>query len=253
MPRHARLRIPGHPWHVIQRGVNRSACFFDDADRRIYLALLRIHASRHGCAIHAYVLMGNHVHLLATPTEDTSVSRMMKAVGERYVRYFNRKHGRTGTLWEGRFRSSIVQSEAYLFECQRYIELNPTRAKLVSHPKDYRWSSYPANASGSPCGLVTPHDLYLAMSSSRIERAEAYQALFGEFREPEDKIRFIREATNGGFAIADRAFVHRLQQTTDIPVARRARGRRRRRNSPENENGAEVFRPAGKSGLSLFK
>lgn len=250
MPRHARLRVAGRPWHVRQRGVNRCACFVGDADRQVYLNLLKVYARKHGCAVHAYVLMSNHVHLLLTPDRDDGVSRLMKSLGERYVPFFNRTHGRTGTLWEGRFRSSIVQSESYLFTCQCYIELNPVRAAIVESPGDYKWSSYAANAAGTATDLISPHSLYLALGNDRVERADAYRSLFGA---PSDEVtKFIRESTNGGFAISDRAFAAALQKQTKIPVARGKRGRPRV-DRCENENGAELFRPAGKSGLSLFK
>jgi putative transposase len=247
MPRHARLRLAGHPCHVIQRGVNRSICFVDDHDRRVYLSLLRGQASGNDCAVHAYVLMTNHVHLLVTPRGEAGISNMMKGIGERYVPYFNRKHGRTGTLWEGRFRSNIVQSEGYLFSCYRYIELNPVRAGMVAAPGDYPWSSYAANASTASSHLVTPHDLYLRLGASPEERVAAYLRLFGA--PTDDEIRRIREAANGGFALSDARFARQLQEHTTVPVARRKRGRPKK--SP-NENGAEMFRPAGKSGLSLF-
>ena len=175
MPRHARVRIAKCPWHVIQRGVNRSPCFLDDADRRLYLNLLRAYSRRHACAVHAYVLMTNHVHLLVSPEDEDGLSKMMKALGERYVPYFNRLHGRTGTLWEGRFRSSVVQSERYLMICQRYIELNPVRAGIVARAGDLPWSSYAANAMGVPSDLVTPHELYLRLGPDRYERAKAYR------------------------------------------------------------------------------
>lgn len=248
MPRHARLRVAGHPCHVIQRGVNRSTCFADDHDRRVYLSLLRDQASRNDCAIHAYVLMTNHVHLLVTPRGEAGISNMMKGIGERYVPYFNRKHRRTGTLWEGRFRSNIVQSESYLFTCYTYIELNPVRARMVAAPGDYPWSSHTANTSSAPSRLITPHDLYLRLGGSPEERAAAYLRLFGA--PSDDEIRRIREAANGGFALSDAWFARQLQQRTTLPVTRRKRGRPKK--SSPNENGAETFRPAGKSGLSLF-
>jgi putative transposase len=200
MARRARLKLAGQPWHVIQRGVNRSSCFGGDVDRRLYLDLLAEHASAQGAQVHAYVLMSNHVHLLLTPGDDWAVSRMMKAIGERYVRHFNKAHGRTGTLWEGRFRSSIVDSQSYLFTCQRYIELNPVRAGLVSHPSQYAWSSYPANAEGIDSPIITPHPLFLSLAEQPEERRQAYRALFGSQLSP-DELHDIREAVIGGFAL----------------------------------------------------
>jgi putative transposase len=197
MPRHARVKLAGQPWHVIQRGVNRCPCFVGPGDRLHYLSLLTTFAARHGCHVHAYVLMPNHVHLLLTPADEDGVSRMMKCIGERYVPAFNRSHGRTGTLWEGRFRSNGVDSLNYLFTCQRYIELNPVRAALVRHPRDFEWSSYRANAEGAKSDVITPHPLYFALAETSTERLAAYSALFGrELRDEE--LGAIRKAAIGG-------------------------------------------------------
>src|SRR5205085_1772900 len=150
MPRRARLTIADHPLHVIQRGVDRAACFRDDHDRVLYLGLLGEVGPRFRCSIHAYVLMTNHVHLLLTPRTREGPARLMKHVGQRFVQHFNRKHRRTGTLWEGRFRSSIVDTRDYLVRCQRYIELNPVRAGMVRRAEDYVWSSHRANIGIEP-------------------------------------------------------------------------------------------------------
>jgi putative transposase len=241
--------LAGCPWHVIQRGVNRSLCFADDADRQRYLALLKEHAAANGCHLHAYVLMGNHVHLLISSRSEEGISNAMKAVGERYVRYFNRKHGRTGTLWEGRFRSSVVDSERYFLTCQLYIELNPVRARIVRHPREYPWSSYLSNASGSPSGLLTPHELYLRLGTEPPDRGLAYQALFDT--PPEEKrLELIRESVNGGFALADPPFVERVQATTSLPVVRRKPGRKR---GPMKQNGAECSAPREMVVCPLFE
>jgi len=138
MPRRARIAIAGIPWHVIQRGNNRSACFYAEEDYRRYLETLQEQATRHGCAIHAYVLMTNHVHLLLTPNRPDGVALLMKHLGQRYVQYINRTYRRSGTLWEGRFRSCLTQREDYVLSCYRYIELNPVRSDMVRHPRDYR-------------------------------------------------------------------------------------------------------------------
>ena len=212
MPRHARVAIAGCPSHIVQRGVDRAACFVDDADRRVYLHLLKAFARQHACAVHAYVLMTNHVHLLATPSETDGVSRMMKALGEQYVPYFNQTHRRTGTLWEGRFKSNVVQSDRYLFTCQRYIELNPVRARMVLYPRDYAWSSYAANAMGDPSGLITPHEIYLALGSDRFERSAAYCRLF---RDPSEiEIELIRTTTINGYALSTEQFARELETRT---------------------------------------
>ena len=249
MPRHARLRLAGCPWHVIQRGVNRSDCFADDIDRQRYLALFQEHATHHGCTLHAYVLMTNHVHLLISPKSEEGISQTMKAVGERYVPFFNKRHGRTGTLWEGRFRSSLVDSEPYLLICQQYIELNPVRADMVRHPGEYGWSSYLTNASGAPSGLVTPHELYMRLGREQETRARAYRALF--HLPPSDKaLRAIRDAVNGGFALAQERFVHRVQAITKLPVVRRKQGRKRGEGT--KQDGAECSAPREKVVCPLF-
>jgi putative transposase len=147
--RHPRLNLPGVPVHVIQRGNNRAACFFADDDRHLYLKLLGDAARQHECAIHAYVLMPNHVHLLATPSDAEGVAAMMQQLGRRYVRIFNDVHRRTGTLWEGRYKAAMIDSEAYLLSCQRYVELNPVRAGIVPYASSFRWSSHRPTCTAS--------------------------------------------------------------------------------------------------------
>jgi putative transposase len=224
MPRHARLRLPGLPLHVIQRGVNRAACFRSDRDRRRYLALLADAAMNEGCKIHAFVLMTNHVHLLLSPEERESASRMMKSLGERYVPEFNRRHQRTGTLWEGRFRSSVVDTERYFMECQRYIELNPVRADIVLHPREYPWSSYRTNAEGRASRLVTPHACYLSLASTEQDRRAAYQKLFAGSISKEE-LRRIRASINSGAPLGDGEFVAALEREAGRTVARGIRVR----------------------------
>lgn len=145
---------------MVRRGNNRQPIFFEEADNLAYLAWLNESAERYDCAIHAYVLMTNHVHLLLTPKDAQSVSRMMQYLGRRFVPYINHRYGRSGTLWEGRFKSSLVQSEAYLLACARNIELNPVRAAMVARPAEYRWSSHRANAGGNTDALLRPHETY---------------------------------------------------------------------------------------------
>ena len=205
MARRARLKVAGCPVHLIQRGHNRSACFRADADYAVYLDLLSELSATLGCAIHAYVLMTNHVHLLLTPEHAHGTSCLMKHLGQRYAQYVNRRYERSGTLWEGRFRSSIVQSESYLLRCYRYIELNPVRAGMVRHPRDYRWSSHSANADGNPCRLITPHSRFLALGLRDNERHVAYRALFDAELGPAE-FDEIRAAVNGGFALGDSLF-----------------------------------------------
>jgi putative transposase len=156
VPRRCRFEIPGIPQHVVQRGNNRSLIFSDDEDRLHYLDLAAQRARKRNVSVHAYVLMGNHVHLLVSASEIGAISRFMHDLNSMYVSGFNERHGRTGTLWEGRFRSSLVDNKEYLWNCHRYIEFNPVRANLVLHPGQFRWSSYAANALGHMDALVTP-------------------------------------------------------------------------------------------------
>ena len=178
MARHPRFDLPGIPQHVIQRGNNRLPCFLDDGDRHRYLECLAQGLSRFGCRLHAYVLMSNHVHLLLTPGERGAVSRLMHTFSRNYVGLFNGRHGRTGTLWEGRYKACLVESGRYFLACSRYIELNPVRAWMVADPGDYAWSSFQANAGGRPDRLLTPHAEYLALGVDAVSRTAAYRALF---------------------------------------------------------------------------
>jgi len=218
MPRRARLAIPGIPWHIIQRGNNRSACFYAEDDCRYYLQTLTEQAERYGCNVHAYVLMTNHVHLLLTPNETDSASQLLKHVGQRYVQYINRTYQRTGTLWEGRFRSCLVQEENYVLTCYRYIELNPVRAGMVKDPSEYPWSSYRANALGEANEVITPHRLYIGLDREAEKRQQAYRALF-KGRLDNRTVDTIREATNGNFALDNGRFKAEIEQM----LQRRAR------------------------------
>jgi len=184
MPRRPRVVLPHIPLHLIQRGNNRQVCFVADEDYRFYLDWLKEFAGKTGCRVHAYVLMTNHVHLLVSAERGASPGALMKALGQRYVQYFNRTYRRSGTLWEGRYRSCLTQAEDYLLACQRYIELNPVRAGMVAHPADYPWSSYRANAQGDEDVLVTPHEIYLGLGVTEASRLAAYRALFRSELEP---------------------------------------------------------------------
>ena len=205
MPRRARIVLQNVPVHIIQRGNNRQPCFFADDDYRRYLDWLAEYAIKSGCQVHAYVLMTNHVHLLLSSERADAGGMLMKSLGQRYVQYVNRVYHRSGTLWEGRFRSCLVQEESYLLGCQRYIELNPVRANIVAHPAEYRWSSYRANAQGEANTLMNPHSLYAALGSNDIVRQTNYRELFRYGLEPGmvDKIRL---ATNGNFALGNESF-----------------------------------------------
>lgn len=211
MPRTKRYCPPGLPVHVIQRGNNRAECFLSDDDKIVYLGILRNASSRYRLDIHAWVLMTNHVHLLVTPRMEAAVSRAMQYLGAEYVRYFNEKHTRTGTLWEGRFRSCLVESEVYFLTCQRYIELNPVRAGMVNTPGLYRWSSFHANALDVPSTIRSPHETYLSLGNNGRQRSSAYRALF-EDGLAQDQIDSIRLATNKGLVFGSEQFKDEIEQ-----------------------------------------
>jgi putative transposase len=221
VPRPPRVVLPDHTLHLIQRGNNRAACFVDDLDRKRYLVALLQVGERTRCTIHAYVLMTNHTHLLVTAGEAHAPARMMQALGSKYVRYFNDRHGRTGTLWEGRYRSSLIDSERYFLQCSRYIETNPVRAGMVSSPADYPWSSFRSNAEGHPDPLVRLHPVYFALGRSSPARREAYRAFFGTPVAPLE-LDAIRRATNQGLVLGfddhrsemERKLGHRLSRST---------------------------------------
>lgn len=200
MPRTARLIVPDVAVHIVQRAHDRADCFFEEADYRAYLDALRAHATQFDCMVHAYCLMTNHVHLLLTPGKPTSCAQLMKHVAQRYSKRFNARHGRTGTLWEGRFHSGLVATERYALACYRYIELNPVRAGLVEHPAEYRWSSCHANTHIGLDDFVKPHAAYLALAASALERIASYLALFSTSLE-EPVLEDIRKATRGGHSM----------------------------------------------------
>jgi len=197
--------LPGTPLHLIQRGNNRQPCFFADENYQLYLDWLSEYAADSGCDIHAYVLMTNHVHILVTPHDKSSASILMKQLGQRYVQYINRTYRRSGTLWEGRYKSCIAQDEAYVLACYRYIELNPVRACMVEHPAEYRWSSYRSNAQGEGATLVKPHEQYIRLGLDPIARENAYRDLF-KYKLDDGMVDDIRQATNGNFALGSDKF-----------------------------------------------
>ena len=178
MPRRPRIKLAGLPQHVVQRGINREPCFFAEEDYHFYLHWLEKSAADWHCHIHAYVLMTNHVHLLVTPEGETGIAKLMQAIGRRYVQYINRSYRRTGSLWEGRYKSSVIQAETYMLTCMRYIELNPVRATMVQDPSHYRWSSYRHNGLSQSDARITPHPVFLALGLDGSERLDAYRALF---------------------------------------------------------------------------
>ncbi len=211
MARLPRFCPPGIAQHVIQRGNNRSVCFAAEKDFSAYANWLRQYADECQVAIHAWVFMTNHVHLLVTPSSEDGVSRMMQSVGRRYVRYFNDQYCRTGTLWEGRFKSSLVQSCTYLLRCYRYIELNPVRAGMVGEPSEYTWSSYRCNALGVDAKLCTAHEEYLKLGKDKDGRLGAYRALFKANVE-ETMVEQIRTSINSGLALGNDDFKERVER-----------------------------------------
>ncbi|HET9483743.1 MAG TPA: transposase [Xanthomonadales bacterium] len=211
MARQPRPDLPYYPQHVVQRGNDRMACFRDDFDREMFLDFLARAAERYDCAIHAHVLMTNHVHLLVTPNRRRALSLMMQSLGARYVMAFNRRHLRTGTLWEGRYRSCLVDNDRYALACSRYIELNPVRAGLVASPADFRWSSYSANALGAHAGFLIPHSAYLELGLADETRRAAYRALFADAL-TEDQLAAIRDATRCQLAFGSARFLAMLGQ-----------------------------------------
>lgn len=231
MPRRPRVMLPNVPVHVIQRGNNRQVCFVADEDYRFYLDWLKDYADKTRCQVHAYALMTNHVHLLLSSSQSDGVPALMKALGQRYVQYFNRTYRRSGTLWEGRFRSCLTQEETYLFACQRYIELNPVRAGMVEHPADYPWASYRANAHGDANALLSPHQLYLALGLVPEERQAAYRELFRYELEP-GLVDQIRRATNGNFALGNTRFAEELALLLGRRVVPGQSGRPRKVSEP---------------------
>jgi putative transposase len=210
MPRQPGPDLAGVPQHVEQRGNDRQACFFGDGDYRTYLTGLREAPLRYGCAVHAYVLMTNHVHLLLTPCATGCVSRMMQWLGRHYVGYGNARYRRTGTLWEGRFKSCLVDTDRYLLACCRYIELNPVRAAMVPVPGGYRWSSYHANAHGAGDPVATSHLEYLRLGSKPALRQQAYQTLFDEPLAPE-RIADIRAYLQQQRALGSQRFQQQIE------------------------------------------
>jgi putative transposase len=225
MPRRSRLSLPGIPRHIIQRGNNRSACFFAEDDYRFYLDRLAELSKKFGALVHAYVLMNNHVHLLLTPERADSAALTMKHLGQRYVHYINRTYKRSGTLWEGRFRSCLAQAEDYVLACYRYIELNPVRAERVRHPREYRWSSYRANAEGKVDELVSPHEEYRRLGRDPRERREAYRAPFKVHLDGA-LVERIREATNGNYALGNQRFQAEIERALGRRATRGKAGRR---------------------------
>ena len=223
MARLPRFVIPGQPQHVIVRGNNRSEIFCADADYQFYLEKLQSACATHGCDIHAYVLMTNHAHLLITPHAEQSLSKALQMLGRYYVQYYNYSYQRTGTLWEGRYKATLIDSETYLLTCMRYIELNPVRAGMVLRPSEYPWSSYHYNALGQPNEWVAPHLEYRRLGKTDHERQAVYRLLF-KHHISENCITEIREATNKAWVLGNDRFKKRMQQQLERRVEPKAKG-----------------------------
>jgi putative transposase len=227
MPRLPRYVLPGYPYHIIQRGNNRCPIFGADEDYTYFMRIRSEACRQHGCLIHAYVLMTNHAHLAITPQKENSLAKVLQSVGRRYVQYFNISYQRTGTLWNGRYKAAVIDSDLYLLACYRYIELNPVRANMVAHPGDYRWSSYAANALGESDPLVTPHLLYQALGTCASKRQAGYQRTFQDHID-NNTLAAIRESTQKGWALGDDRFKDEIEQLLHRRVRPLPRGGDRR-------------------------
>lgn len=227
MARLPRFVLPGYPQHIIQRGNNRQQILVEEADYWFLWEKLLSAAEKFQCDIHAYTLMPNHFHLLLTPWRQDGIGKLMQYIGRYYVQYFNRRHERTGTLWEGRYRATLLDPKVYLMPCSRYVELNAVRAELVDDPGDYGWSSYASNALGTEDKLVTPHAEYRRLGRSLKARQSAYRE---GFEEPLDEARLtqIRNATNKAWLLGDAAFMRGIESKLNRRATPRPRGGDRR-------------------------
>lgn len=227
MPRQPRFVLVGHPQHVIIRGNNRDPIFYSNDDYHFYLEKLREACEKHGCLVHAYVLMTNHVHLLLTPQQENSISKTIQMLGRYYVQHFNHTYRRTGTLWEGRYKASLIDSEHYALLCYRYIELNPVRADMVDHPSEYPWSSYRHNAVGKVDKLINHHAVYDVLGGDDESRRDAYRKLFsGHLAEVE--LFEIREMTNKCWVLGSDYFKEKIANSINRQMEPLPRGGNRR-------------------------
>lgn len=224
MARLPRYFVKGQPQHIIQRGNNRELIFVHNDDYQFYLKCLQSAIEKNKLAIHSYVLMTNHVHILASPELETSISKTLQSVGRRYVQYFNYTYKRTGTLWEGRYKATVIDSEQYLLTCMRYIELNPIRADMVKKPNEYLWSSYAANAEGKTNKLIKVHDVYKKMGLNDDERQSAYRQLF-QLTIGKTDLDALREATNKGWVLGSGPFRAEIERLSGRRSIAKPRGR----------------------------
>ena len=236
MARLPRIVLTGHPQHVIIRGNNREPIFIADEDYLFYLDKLKLGCEKHECDLHAYVLMTNHVHLLITPHKEDGIAKLMQMVGRYYVQYFNYSYRRTGTLWEGRYKSSLIDSEQYALTCYRYIELNPVRAQMVEHPAAYPWSSYGFNAMGEDKHqIVTAHYLYEGLGESTESRRAVYRTLF-DHHISQQNIEEIRQATNKAWVLGSDYFKQKVEIQLNRRVSPKKKGGDRKSINFRNEN-----------------
>jgi len=224
MPRKPRLEVVGLPHHLVQRGVNRQTVFFDHNSYLTYLNLLKKYAEQYEVHIHCWCLMTNHVHLLVTPLQAGSMSRMMQNLNRAYVQIINMRFNRTGHLWSGRFKASLIEHEQYLFTCMRYIELNPVRAGIVKHPNDYLWSSWHANTGRRRSRLITAHICYAELGKSESERFRYYQDLVLNNTEPEEEER-LRQATRQNASFGNERFTQHVTDLIGRDITAKPKGR----------------------------
>jgi putative transposase len=226
MARRPRFIVENQPHHIVQRGHNRAPVFFSERDYLYYIECLQTAAARYGCDVHAWCLMTNHIHLLVTPPTKQALSGMMQMIGRLYVRHINARKRRSGSLWEDRFKVSLVDADDYLLSCMRYIELNPVRARMMRTPGGYRWSSYGQNARGEG-GLAKPHALYRSLGATQEERQEAYRDLFDR-AVSQDDLNLIRQSIQGSWVLGNDNFRARMERKTKLSARPKARGGDRR-------------------------
>ena len=224
MPRRPRIDLPGNPQHIIQRGVDRQPVFFSDDDCEYFLEWLNVYATKRSIMLHAYCLMTNHIHLVLTAPSAAELGGLMQDMGRRYVQYVNRTYKRSGGLWQGRYKSSYIQTERYLMACQCYVELNPVRAEMVKAPAEYRWSSYHANALGEINPLITPHQEYLNLGDTQEKRLQAYRELFAT-KDDDPDWSLIRVATQQGVVVGESRFLETIEKRLGHTVQPKPRGR----------------------------
>lgn len=218
------MYLPGYAYHIVQRGNNRSACFFEAENYRVYKSYMGEVLPRYGNSLHAYCLMTNHVHLLITPEHEDSISNLMKVVNSRYAQYINKKYERTGTLWEGRHKASAVDTESYLLKCYRYIEFNPVAAYMVDQPEEYAWTSHHCNAWGEPDPLIAEHESYLALGRNLEQRSSTYRDYFSEALSSED-LNAISKAAHYSMPLGPESFVEQVERLTGRSIGFARRGR----------------------------